>query len=164
MIVLLGWFGWEVTVISCNFISLQLIMTMAIAIHLVVRYRELLRGSPEASNRGLILEAVRLKLRPCVYAVATTIVGFGSLVVCDILPVITFGWIMVAGLIVSLVVTFLLFPAVLVLMRKESAPTAGGFRFSVTSMLARFTEAHGVLIMVIGAAALILSLAGISRL
>jgi predicted RND superfamily exporter protein len=42
MIGLLGWFGWEVTVISANFISLQLIITLAIAIHLIVRYREML--------------------------------------------------------------------------------------------------------------------------
>ena len=34
-------FNWEVTVISSNFISLQLILTMAITIHLIVRYREL---------------------------------------------------------------------------------------------------------------------------
>ena len=37
----LGLFGWEVTVISSNFISIQLIITMAITIHLIVRYREL---------------------------------------------------------------------------------------------------------------------------
>ena len=39
--------SWEVTVISSNFISLQLILTMAITIHLIVRYREL-------SSKGLI--------------------------------------------------------------------------------------------------------------
>ncbi|MHC4500570.1 MAG: MMPL family transporter, partial [Planctomycetota bacterium] len=50
MIGLLGWFGWEVTVVSSNFISLQLILTMAIAIHLIVRYRELLAKSPQAPN------------------------------------------------------------------------------------------------------------------
>ena len=37
----LGWFGWEVTVVSSNFISLQLIITLAMTIHLMVRYREL---------------------------------------------------------------------------------------------------------------------------
>ena len=164
MIGLLGWFGWEVTVVSANFISLQLIMTMAIAIHLIVRYRELSAKSPQAPNRQLILDTIRLKLKPCVYAVLTTIAGFGSLVLCDILPVITFGWMMIAGLIVSLVVTFLLFPAVLMLMSKERPPTTRGWRFSLTSILARFTEAHGVLIVGISGLVLILSLIGISRL
>jgi predicted RND superfamily exporter protein len=100
MIGLLGWFGWEVTVISSNFISLQLIITLAIVIHLIVRYRELLIQSPQATNRQLIFDTVLLKLKPCVYAVLTTIAGFGSLVLCDILPVIAFGWMMIAGLIV----------------------------------------------------------------
>ena len=38
---ILGLFGWEITVISSNYISLQLIFTMAIVVHLIVRYREL---------------------------------------------------------------------------------------------------------------------------
>jgi predicted RND superfamily exporter protein len=164
MIGLLGWFGWEVTVISSNFISLQLIITLAIVIHLIVRYRELLIQSPQAANRRLILDTVLLKLKPCVYAVLTTIAGFGSLVLCDILPVITFGWMMIAGLIVSLIVTFLLFPTVLMLIPKETPRPARGWRFSLTSILARFTQAHGVLIVGLSGFVLICSLIGISRL
>ncbi len=164
MIGLLGWFGWEVTVISSNFISLQLIITLAIVIHLIVRYRELLVLNPQALNRDLILDTVLLKLRPCVYAVLTTIAGFGSLVLCNILPVITFGWMMIAGLIVSLIVTFLLFPAVLMMMPKETPPKKGQWRFSLTSILARFTEAHGVLTIGISGLVLVCSLIGILRL
>jgi len=164
MVGLLGWFGWEVTVMSSNFISLQLIMTMAITVHLIVRYRELLAKSPQEVNRQLLLDTVRLKLKPCVYAALTTIAGFGSLVLCDILPVVTFGWMMIAGLIVSLVVTFLLFPAVLMLMPKDSPPAGRRWHFSVTSVLARFTESHGVLIMVISGLVLVFSLIGISKL
>lgn len=164
MIGLLGWFGWEVTVVSSNFISLQLIMTLALVIHLIVRYRELLVENPDAPNRELIFETIRLKLKPCVYAVLTTIAGFGSLVFCDILPVITFGWMMIAGLIVSLIVTFLLFPAVLVLLPKEKLPRVRNQRFSMTSILARFTERHGVLIISGSVLVFIVSLIGISRL
>jgi len=164
MIGLLGWFGWEVTVISSNFISLQLIITLAIVIHLIVRYRELLIQSPQATNSRLILDTVLLKLKPCVYAVLTTIAGFGSLVLCDILPVITFGWMMIAGLIVSLIVTFLLFPTVLMLIPKETQRPARGRHFSLTSILARFTQAHGAMIVGLSGFVLICSLIGISRL
>jgi len=164
MVGLLGWFRWEVTVMSSNFISLQLIMTMAITIHLIVRYRELLAKSPQKPNRQLLLDTVRLKLKPCVYAVLTTIAGFGSLVLCDILPVVTFGWMMIAGLIVSLIVTFLLFPAVLMLIPKDSPPAERRWHFPVTLVLARFTEGHGVLIMVISGLVLVFSLIGISKL
>jgi len=164
MIGLLGWFGWEVTVISSNFISLQLVMTMAIAIHLIVRYRELLSANPASPNRQLILDTVRSKLKPCVYTVLTTIAGFGSLLLSGILPVSTFGWMMIAGLVVSLLVTFLLFPALLALIPKESPRAAWRGRYSLTAFLAKFTERHGMLIVGVSGAALIASIVGISRL
>ncbi len=164
MIGLLGWFGWEVTVISSNFISLQLIITLAIVIHLIVRFRELLVQNPQAPARQLIFDTVRFKLKPCVYAVLTTIAGFGSLVLCDILPVITFGWMMIAGLIVSLIITFLLFPTVLMLIPREKPPDKQEWRFSLTSILARFTERRGSLIVVISGLLLVGSLIGISKL
>jgi len=164
MVGLLGSFGWEVTVISSNFISLQIIITLAIAIHLVVRYRELQAHNSQASNRQLVLETIRLKFKPCVYAVLTTIAGFGSLVLCDMLPVITFGWMMIGGLIVSLIVTFLVFPAVLVLLGKDRPPGTGWRRFSLTSALARITEAHGSSVLGISGLVLVLSVVGIRRL
>jgi len=164
MIGLLGWFDWEVTVISANFISLQLIITLAIVIHLIVRYREMLVQQPQTANRQLILDTTVLKLKPCIYAVLTTIAGFASLVVCDILPVITFGWMMIAGLIVSLIVTFLLFPTVLVLLPKETPPAQKTRRFSLTSVMAGLTEAHGLLIVGVSALVLAASLIGISKL
>ena len=164
MIGLLGWFGWEVTVISSNFISLQLIITLAIVIHLIVRFRELLAQNPQAPTHQLILDTVRLKLKPCVYAVLTTIAGFASLVLCDILPVIMFGWMMIAGLIVSLIITFLLFPTVLILMPKDTPPNKQEWHFSLTSILARFTARRGTLIVGISGLLLVGSIIGISRL
>lgn len=164
MVGLLGWFGWEVTVISSNFISLQLIMTLAIAIHLIVRYRELLSENPQAPNRQLILDTVRSKLKPCVYAVLTTIAGFGSLLLSGILPVSTFGWMMIAGLIVSLIVTFLLFPTLLILIPKETLRDERRHGFSITAHLAKFTQDHGTLIVAVSAVALIASIVGISKL
>jgi predicted RND superfamily exporter protein len=161
---LLGWLGWEVTVVSANFISLQLIITMALTIHLIVRYRELRAQNPQVPNRQLIFDTIRLKLKPCWYTVLTTIAGFGSLAFCDILPVIMFGRMMMVGLIVSLIVTFLLFPAVLMLIGKESPSAGRAWRFPITSVLAKFTESHGVLIMALSVLVLICSLFGILRL
>ncbi len=164
MIGLLGLFGWEVTVISSNFISLQLIITMAIAIHLVVRYRELHCSWPETEHRQLILDTVRLKFKPCLYAALTTIAGFGSLVLCDILPVINFGWMMIGGITVSLILTFLIFPTVLLQLRKGTPPAGGNVSFSLTAILARFTESHGFTILIVSCLTFIVSIIGISRL
>ncbi|MDH4205094.1 MAG: MMPL family transporter [Desulfobacteraceae bacterium] len=164
MMGLLGLFDWEVTVISSNFISLQLIITMAITIHLTVRYRELYIKNPEASQRELVLDTVSLMGKPCLYAALTTIAGFGSLLLCNILPVITFGWMMSAGILVSLIMTFLLFPSILVLMSKETPAARRKPHFSLTPFLARFTEAHGLLILVVSAVAFVLTAVGVTRL
>ena len=164
MMGLLGLFDWEVTVISSNFISLQLIITMAITIHLIVRYRELYIKNPDASQRELVLDTVSQMGKPCLYASLTTIAGFGSLLLCNILPVITFGWMMSAGILVSLVMTFLLFPSILVLMSKETPVTGRKSHFSLTPFLARFTETHGRLILVVSAIALVLTAIGVTRL
>lgn len=164
MMGLLGMFGWEVTVISSNFISLQLIITMAITIHLIVRYRELHTVNPEAGHKENIMGTVRLMIRPCMYAALTTIAGFGSLVLCDMLPVKTFGWMMIAGITVSLILTFLLFPAGLMLFKEEKPSQMREQRFSLTSILARFTEKNGKMIMVLSVIIIVLSLIGISRL
>jgi hypothetical protein len=164
MIGLLGLFGWEVTVISSNFISLQLIMTLAITIHLIVRFREMLAERPEASDRELILDTVRLKLKPCVYAVLTTIAGFASLVLSDILPVRTFGWMMMGGLIISLAVTFLLFPAMLVLLKREKQGKKRRLHFPLTEDLAKLTQKCGAGILIVSGIVLVLSGIGISKL
>ena len=74
-------------------------------------------------------------LTPCLYAALTTIAGFGSLLLCDILPVRTFGWMMSAGIVVSLVITFLLFPAGLMLLGKEAPQVITAKRFSFTVFL-----------------------------
>jgi len=164
MIGILGWLDWQVTVISSNFVSLQLIMTMSLVIHLIVRYRELSASEPQESNRRIILETMQTKLIPSVYAFLTTIVGFASLVFCNILPVITFGKMMIVGLTISLVVTFLVFPAVLMLLPKTLPLRKHAWRFPITSITAGFVEAGGWLVLVIGILVFALSIVGMSRL
>lgn len=164
MLGLLGMFGWEVTVISSNFISLQLIITMAITIHLIVRYRELSDRNPQTPQRQLVMDTVRAMAQPCLYAALTTIAGFASLILSDILPVITFGWMMSAGIGVSLLLTFLIFPVVLVLLPPKPPNLSFESRFAMTKFFARYTQAHGTLILLASAATLLLSIVGISQL
>lgn len=164
MVGLLGMFDWKVTVISSNFVSLQLIMTMALAIHLIVRYRELIRERPVDENRALMLETVRTIFKPCLYTTLTTIAGFSSLMLCDILPVTDFGWMMTAGLCVSLVISFILFPAGMLLLSPVRHVPEESFGKRLTGFFARFTERHGTAILVTSAGIVFLTLVGILRL
>jgi hypothetical protein len=160
----LGLFGWEVTVISSNFISLQLIITLAMTIHLMVRYREFAAEEPNASQHKLILATVHEMLRPCVYSGLTTMAGFASLIFCNIRPVISFGYIMVVGVGISIIVPFLLVPTLLVLLPREKPAQRGQLKWSPTAVLGRFTVAHGPLIVVVGVVLFIINVIGIRRL
>jgi len=164
MVGILGLFGWKVTVISSNFISIQLIITMTYAMHLVVRYREFLSENPEASQRELVSQTVHVMLVPFLYAALTTIVGFGSLASCDIKPVITFGWMMMAGITVSLAMTLIFFPAGLMILKKTPPPRPASSQYSLSPFLARLTESRGKLILILFLALLAASGVGISRL
>jgi uncharacterized protein len=161
---ILGLFGWKVTVVSSNFISLQLIISMTYTIHLVVRYRELQARYPLDDQHALCSKMIRYMLLPTFYGALTTIVGFESLILCDILPVATFGWMMSTGICVSLVLTFLLFPAGLMLLEKSPPPVIKDARFSFTPFLGRFSESNKILILAVSAFIVIISYIGISKL
>ncbi|MBU0674902.1 MAG: MMPL family transporter [Proteobacteria bacterium] len=143
MIGYLGMVDWRVTVISSNFISLMLIFTMSLTIHLIVRYRELHGRQPDDDQRTLVRETVRLTFLPCLYTTLTTIVAFVSLLVSGIRPVMDFGMMMTVGLIVSFVLSFILFPAGLMLFPRMDGKTESQGDSPLTLFFARLTEHHG---------------------
>ena len=125
---LLGFMDWRVTVVSSNFISLLLIITMSLSVHLMVRYRQLCASRRYSGRRKLLRHAVASMFRPCLYTALTTAVAFGSLIVSGILPIITFGWMMMLGVAVALLTAFTLFPAVMSLLSLERDGGADGPR------------------------------------
>ena len=137
---LLGLFSWEITVISSNYVSLQLILTTSIIIHLIVRYRELASKFPSQNQEDLVLHTVLSMFQPTFFAVLTTIAGFGSLILSGILPVISLGWMMSAGLIISFVLTYLLFPSILVLMKPSIPKKENPKDFSITKVFAKLVD------------------------
>ena len=54
MMGILGLLGWKVTVISSNFIALMLILTMAMNIHISVRYLQFKKENPKAKGKLLL--------------------------------------------------------------------------------------------------------------
>lgn len=119
---LFGLLGLKATVISSSFVALQLILTLAIVIHLIVQYRESLRNMPEANQREVVLDSVRRKLAPCLFAAATTSIGFGSLLLSGIQPVISFGWMMIVAMFVSTLCSLLLVPAINLMLPRQDVP------------------------------------------
>ncbi len=164
MIGLLGFFGWKVTVISSNFISLMLILTLSMNIHLIVRYRQLCKQS-EKGQLYLVQKMASKMVRPCLYTALTTIVAFTSLAFSDIKPVIDFGYMMVLGLSVTFMTSFLLLPSLLCLLKKEQTineKSSANFKF--TAILADYTINNGKQILFITFLIGFLTIFGITQL
>ncbi|MDF1691237.1 MAG: MMPL family transporter [Zhongshania sp.] len=164
MLGLLSFLDWRLTVISANFVALLLIITLSITIHLVVRFREYAAAEPEADQFRLVSETVTVMLRPCVYTSLTTLVAFASLVVSGIRPVIDFGWMMTIGVTSALILTFLVMPCVLMLLKPRAEKAASAESGGSTRYFAQATEHFGKTIIVVSVGLLILSVVGISQL
>ena len=164
MVGILGLMDWRVTVVSSNFISLLLIITISLTVHLMVRYREL-RATRHFSNHDKLLRhAVLSMFRPCLYTALTTAVAFGSLVVSGILPIITFGWMMMMGVATALIVAFTLFPSVMKSLKVDDTQLSGGLRLNLTAALANITDALKGRVLIIYILVLVFSLVGLTRL
>jgi len=111
--------GMKATVISANFIALQLILTLAIVIHLIVQYRQFSEDDNDKAQRELVRATLDEKIGPCFFAGITTSVGFASLIFSGIQPVISFGWMMIIAMSFSIVVSLILFPVLVELLPRE---------------------------------------------
>ncbi len=161
---ILGLFSWKVTVISSNFISLQLIMTMSLAIHLTIKYKELLETNHSLTQEELVYQTVTSMIKPSFFVVITTIAGFSSLVFSDILPVINFGYMMSIGLVLSFILTFLIFPTILLFIKKSPIRNIVKQKVSFTSKVARIAYNNEKLILVGAIFIVIFSITGAKQL
>ena len=164
MVGLLGLVGWKVTVISSNFIALMLILTMAMNIHMSVRYLQFKKENPSISNSEAILWTSGKMFWPILYTVLTTICAFLSLIFSDIKPIIDFGWMMTVGLLVSLSITFTLLPAILNILSKENVNYEGEKKSIITSFLSKFAQKNTKTIFVSTLLVIIVSIIGITKL
>ncbi len=152
----LAYLGWKVTVISSNFFSLLLVMTLSVVIHLVVRYREIAQLNPEFGSNQLIKNTLSQMFKPCLFTTLTTFVAFGSLLISGIRPVIDFGLMMSIGVTIALTLSFLAFPMIMSLLPKAKIEKHKT-ELSITTSLAKFVKKFGnhllviLIIFVIGA-------------
>ena len=161
---LLGILGWKVTVISSNFISLMLILTLSMNIHLIVRYRQIYLNNSDLSHELLIIETLKKMIRPCLYTALTTIIAFGSLVSSGIKPVIDFGWMMSIGLTVTFLTTFTLFPSLLLLMGKPRVINLQEKKSIICQFLGEVTTKNRVGVIIFASFISLVGLLGIVKL
>ena len=160
----LGLFQWEISVISSNFISLQLIMNMSLVVHLIIKYKELLLQNTNDTQKQLLQDTVTSMFKPSFFVVITTIAGFSSLVFSGILPIITFGWMMSVGIVISLVITFLLFPITLMFFPKGKIKNHEKEQSPITSKIANVAMQYKKTIIFLSILTVVFSISGAMKL
>ncbi|MCH8072618.1 MAG: MMPL family transporter [Proteobacteria bacterium] len=164
MLGLLGLLDWRVTVVSSNFVSLLLILCLALTLHIIVRYRETHEQQPEADQFTLVSQTVRRIVKPCLYTALTTIVAFGSLLVSGIRPVIDFGWMISIGIVVAFVYSFTLFPAALMLLQPGQPRSRDDLTAAITRFFARLIRRYGNRTLLVFSLLALIGIAGTTRL
>ena len=160
---ILAFLGWKVTVISSNFFSLLLVMTLSVTIHLVVRYRELAQLNPDLDCQILIKNTLTQMFKPCLFTTLTTIAAFGSLLISGIKPVIDFGWMMSVGVSIALVLSFVAFPIIMALLPKAEVRQFKT-ELGVSYGLAKFVEKFGNHLLIILVVLIGISSVGVNQL
>jgi len=156
--------GLEVTVISSNYVAMQLITTLSLVIHLIVCYREEYALYPHVSQQELLSITLRRMSIPSVFVILTSVAGFGSLMTCDILPIIDLGMMMNIGVCVSLVSAYLLFPAMMMLVSKKEPVLTFDKAFGINKLFASIVEHHGKKILLVVVVIIGFSFVGVTRL
>ena len=165
MVGILGLLGWKVTVISSNFIALMLILNMAMNIHVTVRFLQIKKEFKNFSIKEVVYEASSKMFLPILYTALTTICAFLSLIFSGIKPIIDFGWMMTLGLVVSVIITFTLVPALLNIFGslEDSVDKEEG-KSRITNALSNFTKNNTSIIFGSALLVIVLSVFGISKL
>ena len=164
MVGFLGLVGWKVTVISSNFIALMLILTMAMNIHMSVRYLQFRKENPNVSNSEALFWTSEKMFWPILYTVLTTICAFLSLIFSGIKPIIDFGWMMTVGLLVSMSVTFTLLPVALNILTNQNISLREEKKSKITSFLGKIAQKNSKAIFASAVLVIFISIIGISKL
>jgi len=156
--------GLEVTVISSNYVAIQLITTLSLVVHLIVNYREEYLLNSTLTKREILSITLERMSVPSVYVILTSVAGFSSLMMCDILPIIDLGIMMNIGVVVSLLCVYIMFPAIMMMLPKSKPVMTFDNYFVLNKIFANIVERYGKIIIVVIVMIFIISLYGASKL
>ncbi len=159
MIGFIGFMNWEITAISSNFISLMLILSISMNIHIINNY-SINFLNPKITNK--LLHTSKIMFWPCFYTALTTIVAFGSLLFSDIKPVIDFGKIMIIALSIVFFSSFTILP--LLISFFPNINKSSNLKFSILKNFYKLSIHHSKKILFFNLIIFLVSLVGIYKL
>ena len=159
MLGFIGIMGWEITAISSNFISLMLILSISMNIHIINHYK-----------LNYFNDDIQYKLKytitkmfwPCLYTSLTTIVAFGSLLFSNIKPIIDFGNIMIIALVIIFISSFTILPLIINFFPKINK--SKNLRFSILKNFYKLSIKRSKIILITNLIIFIISIFGIYKL
>ena len=110
----MGLMDWPISIVSSNFLALLLITSIAISIHILAKIQT------DVDKNISTSKSLSDIFMPCLFTALTTIVGFASLILSDIKPVIDFGKMMSVGVLLNLLSSFVFIPLALELKNIKS--------------------------------------------
>ncbi|MFQ6342691.1 efflux RND transporter permease subunit [Campylobacter sp. VTCC 70190] len=157
--------NFQITVISSNYVALVLIITLSVVVHLITHFIQSTRLHPKAKIERIVLSSLLAKANPSFYAILTTMIGFFSLILSHIEPIIKLGIMMSIGIGLALVFSYLFLASILVLLKPKTYPKKE-FKFNLLAFCAKsaLNPKKRRLIYGISVLAIILALIGISKL
>ena len=158
----IGWLEWKVTVVSANFVSIVMIISLSLAVHLIVRYQEL-NHKLDLDQKALVNETLSQMFLPCLYTALTTVAAFASLVISDIKPLIDFGLMMVISIVSIFIFTFIYFGSLNALLPKTNV-SLKPVSESLTNKIFSWVEKRINTILFLTFFVILLSLAGFNKL
>ena len=158
----IGWLEWKVTVVSANFVSIVMIISLSLAVHLIVRYQEL-NHKLDLDQKALVNETLRQMFLPCLYTALTTVAAFASLVISDIKPLIDFGFMMVISIVSIFIFTFIYFGSLNALLPKTNV-SLKPVSESLTNKIFSWVEKRINTILFLTFFVILLSVAGFNKL
>lgn len=156
--------GFKITVISSNYLALMLIITISLIIHLITHFINLCKQFPKASIHHKVLATLLAKSRPSFYAILTTAIGFLSLMLSKIEPVIKLGVMMSIGISVSLLLSFLFFASILPFFKDFHFENKTTLKINLLNFCANLSLKYPKIIYAISVLCVVVSLFGIEKL
>jgi predicted RND superfamily exporter protein len=114
----LVWSGLALSMVSSMLTAIITVVAVATVMHIIVRFRQLQRES--MAPRDALQQTLTQLAWPVVGAIATDVVGFGSLWVAQVGPVQDFGTMMMVGALSVLPAICLLFPSLALVGQRAS--------------------------------------------
>ena len=159
MIGFIGMMNIEITAISSNFISLMIILSISMNIHIINNYR-LNYFDTKIINK--LKYTITNMFWPCFYTALTTIVAFASLLLSNIRPIMDFGNIMIISLIFIFLTSFTILP--LLIFYFPQIKDSSNIKFSILNKFSRLAINQSNKILIINLIIFLVSILGIYKL